>query len=625
MLHLRGVGLMAGERELLEPLDFTLLPNDRLGLVGRNGAGKSTLLRAIAGLQDTASGKVELQNGLRLGYLPQDAVSGSQKTVWDEVREGLGHILDLERALLAATEAMDGSPERIAAHAAAEDAYRQAGGYAADKIVGGTLWGLGFAPSDWTRSCAEFSGGWQMRIALARLLVSNPDILLLDEPTNHLDMHARSYLARRLAEHEGALLLVSHDRFVLDRCVTAVVELRDAGLDRYTGNFTSFLRLRAERDALLTMTAERQAEEAARLRRFVERFGAKATKAAQAQSRVKRLEKLEAQAVELPKAQEVARLRLQAGERASGVLMSLRGASIGYTTPLAKNLEMELCAGERWAVLGANGAGKTTLIKTLAGVLPLLAGQRHTARGARVGFYEQDQAQALPGDLCGVEVVLERAPFCTEARARGMLGALGLHGDDALRPVRTLSGGEKARVALACLAVMPHDVLLLDEPTNHLDVLTADVLTQAIGEFGGLVVLISHDRHLVERVATHVARFTPEGVIQREGLLPEDLEPPKPPPSLGGAGQTAPAEAASAHKDRQRKLRERERLARELSQAEKKVSELEDKLSVLDRSLSDEADQPARVATLLKQREQAEAALNAAMTRWEELALAVES
>ncbi|MCB9793723.1 MAG: ABC-F family ATP-binding cassette domain-containing protein [Alphaproteobacteria bacterium] len=619
LLRIEDLTLLAGTQELLLGAELQMNPGDRLGLIGRNGSGKTTLLRTLVGEREPDGGKVHRSGKVRIGYLPQDAVSGSEETVWDEVRSGLGELLEMERRLQEAVASLDGSQESVERHGAAEEAFRIAGGYAADERVGTVLWGLGFGQDDWRRPCTEFSGGWQMRIALARLLVEQPEVLLLDEPTNHLDLHARAWLAKHLAELPGGLLLVSHDRYVLDACVTGVVELRHRGLTRTNGDFATYLRERALRETLLQATAEKQQEEMARLQRFVDRFGAKASKASQANSRKKRLEKLAADAVEIEVEAGPPRLRFGASEAKSAEVLQLFGASVGYgDEALLTDVDLDLRRGERWVFLGPNGSGKSTLLKGLSGQLPLLGGRRVLGRGVRVGVYAQDQAQDLPAEETAMEVVLSRAPFCTETRARSALGALGLSGEFALRPVGQLSGGEKARVALASLSVQRLDVLMLDEPTNHLDVVTVEVLTEALADFPGVILIVSHDRRLVERLATHVVLFGGERLVVREGLLPQHLEPPEA-QKLSGAGDTS-AEAAESHKERQRRLREEERARKELEKVEAKVTQLEARVMEIDEELFEATGDAGRVDTLIRLRVEAASALDDAMARWEALA-----
>ena len=617
MIRIEKLTLSAGGHELLVDVDAHIHPGDRVGFVGRNGAGKSTLLKTLMGLHLQDSGSFNHRG--RYGYLPQAGVEASQESVWEEARKGMTHILKLQAHLNKTLDALDGSPESIEKHARAEERFQAAGGYLMDEKVGTVLHGLGFGKQDWARPCAEFSGGWRMRIALAKLLLSEPDVLLLDEPTNHLDLHARAWLAGHLAEHKGALVLVSHDRFVLDRCVNTIIELRNKDLDRYTGNFSSYLKQRVEADRLRSLTAEKQADEAAKLQRFVERFGAKATKAKQAQSRAKRLAKLNADRVQAPDTEHGPRLRFKARVARTAEVLDLRGVSGGYDRALFTNLDLDLRRGQRWMFLGENGCGKSTLLRILGGGMAPLEGRRMVAKGVRVGIYQQDQALALNPELRAVDAVLDAAPFVTETQARTALGALGLQGEKALQLIGTLSGGQKARVAMATLTVRELDVLLLDEPTNHLDVLSVGVLAQAICDFEGVVVVVTHDRFLIEQCATHVLRFSQTGLDVHQGLLPKDLLPPDQivlETAQDGAGGE---EAFLSHKERQRQKREAERARKELSKVETRITQLESEIEGVHAQMAQHATDLAKILDLDTQLRALDAELEAKMARWEEL------
>ncbi len=614
MLQLTGVTLSAGGRELLVDLHWHLRPGESVGLVGRNGVGKTTLLRSIAEEHEADCGLI--RRGGKVGYLPQHGVSCSKASLWDEVRSGMTGQLEMERALQSATEKLDSTQESIERFERAESSFRLAGGYAAEERIGEVLWGLGFQKTDWHRPCLEFSGGWRMRIALARLLLAEPELLLLDEPTNHLDLHARAWLARRLAAHKGALVLVSHDRFVLDRCIDGIVELQHAGLQHFPGSFGRYLEEREQRMDLLRSTAAKQQEREAKLERFVERFGAKANKAKQAKSKSKALEKLKAQRVTVIEDDAAPRLRFIAAKPRGAKLLSLRDASAGWDRPLFEGLELDLHRGERWVLLGANGTGKSTLLRALGGLHPLMTGTRTLDRGLRIGVFGQDQALELPAEARAVDLVLEDAPFCTQTRARSLLGALGLQGDQALQPVGTLSGGEKARVSLARLAARELDLLLLDEPNNHLDVVTVGVLTEALAQFVGGIVFVSHDRWFIEQLATGVVRFGPQGVDVHRGVRPEYLEAP---PPIAAKGSSARADDGE-WRTRQKRKRERERQERESERLELCIDELEGRLASIDGQLAERSGEPELVSRLLDERGSVAQDLEQAMEAWERVA-----
>jgi ATP-binding cassette subfamily F protein 3 len=616
MLKLEGVTLAMGGRDLLVGADLHVHPGDKIGLVGRNGTGKTTLLRAIVGEVLPDRGRVTLRGDAVIGWLPQTAVSGSTKTVWDEAKSQMASLDALRGRLEAAERAVergdDGAIERLDE---AQNAFRIAGGWAADERIGEVLHGLGFGPDEWKRTCDTFSGGWQMRIALARLLLSEPNLLLLDEPTNHLDLHARSWLARYLDGYPHAVLVVSHDRHLLDRVCKRIVELRGQELHAFTGNFTSWLRQREERIAQQQAAFESQQKEIARLERFVERFGAKATKASQAQSRQKVLDKMER--IDAPEAESKPRLRLPPAPGASYDVITLEKAAVGYgETVVLRDVDLAIERGMRIAVLGPNGSGKSTLLGALSARLPLSAGRRKLGKDVRIGVFTQDLAQDLPADGAPVEVVLARAPRATPGQVRAALGALGLTGDAALRPIGVLSGGEKARVALASFAVQPFDVLLLDEPTNHLDAVTVDVLVEALSEYDGALVVVTHDRFLVEQVATHVVMVRDGRIELRQGVRPEDFDPVAPTRS---SEASAAAGGADDHAARKKRARERDRALRRIEAVQQEIEALEARIAAVDERMIEVATNYPEVSALAAEREGLEAKLAASYAEWEQL------
>jgi ATP-binding cassette subfamily F protein 3 len=616
VIRLDAVTLAPGGHDLLVDASWHVRPGDRVGLVGRNGTGKTTVLRALAGELSPDTGTVHRRAGMRLGYLPQQAVSGSSDTVWNTVREQMHRLNALRGELEAARAAVErhapGAVERVAA---AEEAFRLGGGYAEDEQIGVVLHGLGFGPDTWHRSCDTFSGGWQMRIALARLLLSEPDVALLDEPTNHLDLAARAWLASFLARSSFAVVVVSHDRWLLDAVVGRIVEVRRKRLHHYVGGYSRFIVLREERAAADASAFDKQQAEIGKLERFVERFGAKATKAAQARSKQKALDRIDR--VDAPqRRQRGPRFSLPEAPGGSLECLKLKGAAVGWPDgpAILTGLDLTLERGQRVAVLGPNGVGKSTLLHALAGRLPLRAGRRRVGDRVRVGVFTQDLAAELPPDQSALEHVTSCAPLVLPERIRAVLGALGLPGDAALRPIGPLSGGEKARVALARLGVVANNVLLLDEPTNHLDIETVEVLVEALRDFEGALLLVSHDRYLVEAVATHVWHVRAGAVHVTEGVSAADFDPSHDPTDR--VKSTAAAENWAEEKKRKR---ERERGARRLEALEGEVEAAEAEVARIDEALFACGADYAAAAELDVERRTASAAVDALYAEWEAL------
>ena len=619
MIRLEDVTLAPGGEPLLEDASWHIRPAERAGLVGRNGTGKSTLLRAIVGEGVLAGGRVHIRPGIRIGYLPQQAVSGSTATVWDEVRSQMVRLHQL-RAALERAEAdvaaeADGAAERLDR---ALEAFRLAGGFSEEETIGNVLHGLGFSPDTWHRTCDTFSGGWQMRIALARLLLSEPDVALLDEPTNHLDLLARSWLAGFLSRAPFATVIVSHDRHLLDKVAQTIVEVRSHRLHSYTGNFTRFLQERELRVEQHQTAYTRQQDEIAKLERFVTRFKAKATKASQARSRQKQLDKMER--IEAPEQERLPRFSLPAAPASDYEMVTLRNISLGWVPEqtLLKNLDLRIERGMRLAVLGANGCGKSTLLSAIRGTLRPQAGRRRLGDRVRMGVFTQDLAAELPAEQTALEYVVETAPMTAPEKIRGALGALGLHGEAALRPIGQLSGGEKARVALAALTARPHNLLLLDEPTNHLDTETVEVLVRALARFEGGMILVTHDRYLVEQLATHVLLVRDGTHDFHAGIEPTDLEL-KPPERTG---DEAPAAGAVDYAERKRRRSALQKKQRELTQIEADIEAAEARIEALDAALCEPG---ADYEALGTERGEATAALDALMASWEALSEELEA
>ena len=530
-LLLENVAISRGAIPLLNKINLSVQPKERWGIVGPNGMGKSTLLGAITGTVRMDTGRALVAPKVRVGYLKQSAVSGSTKTVAEEARSEMTAIENARDRLDTASKVVelgDFSEEALEALAEAQEEYEAVGGYEQEQRVDSVLKGLGFEPEDSDRLCSDFSGGWQMRIALARLLLSAPSLLLLDEPTNHLDSSARDWLGKYVAEYDGAVILVSHDVAFLNAGVNSIAEIAGNTLLEYRGcSYTKYLDEKVFRAQSAQAEYERNLAEAARLQSFIDKFGAQATKAASAQSRVKMLEKMKKEGkLDPPPVAVVAtgrspELVLPSPPKPLGQeLLTLIGASVGYSSeepPLLTDINLSITRGMKLLLRGPNGAGKSTLLKALRGNAPemIMAGSRTENDRLHLGVFTQDLAQELDTSARAVDLVTAYARegsdgniLVSDEQARSVMGRLNLGGEKPLRKVGELSGGEKARVALAMFALKASNLLILDEPTNHLDVGCIDGLANALNGWGGkdgAVVVISHDREFCERVGfTHV-------------------------------------------------------------------------------------------------------------------------
>jgi ATP-binding cassette subfamily F protein 3 len=499
-----------GARDLFADLDWMLDRGDRVGLVGPNGAGKSTLLRVLAGEIVPDSGSVRLARGERVGYLPQEGIVHEGQPLLREALAGMRTLTALKADIEASVNTMHAAaPEdpahakALALHDEAESAFRALGGYSMEADATRVLRGLGFRDADLTRECAEFSGGWQMRIALAKLLLEGPDVLLLDEPTNHLDIEARTWLEHFLSSYRGAVVVVSHDRTFLDRVVRKICELSGAKLTTYTGTFTAYVAAREARLELLRKQYAEQQDEIKRQELFIRRFRAKESKASQVQSRVKMLEKIER--IELPPSEARVRFRFPPAPRCGPAPLALSAAAKRYGRLVVfEDAHFTIARGERICLAGPNGAGKSTLLRLLAEREALDNGEVVRDRSARVAYFAQDQALELEPDDSVLDATQCAAPQTPVAEVRSLLGAFLFRGDDVHKPCRVLSGGERNRVALARVLLQSANVLLLDEPTNHLDLQAKETLREALSAYDGAVAFVSHDRDFVDSIATTV-------------------------------------------------------------------------------------------------------------------------
>ncbi|HZT74312.1 MAG TPA: ABC-F family ATP-binding cassette domain-containing protein [Terriglobales bacterium] len=508
MIQLTGAAKHFGARTLFSEADWLLGDQDRVGLVGANGSGKSTLLKILAGLEPLDAGKIVQTKRQSVGYLPQEGLTAAGRSLREECRSVFTELLAMEQELRALEPQMASAAgaEGAALHeryAQLQHAFQVRGGFEMDARIGAVLAGLGFPAAQLDAPCESFSGGWQMRIALAKLLLAEPDVLLLDEPTNHLDLEARNWLEDFLARYPHACVLVSHDRFFLDAVIERVVELAHSKLTIYAGNYSRYVAQRDQRLEQLRAAAKNQAARREQLEVFINRFRYTATKAKQVQSRIKELERMAT--IEVPPEEATIHFDFPQPRPSGRKVVELRGVCKSYgDNQVFRNADLLIERGDRIALVGHNGAGKSTLIRLLAGQEPPTAGERSLGHEVTIEFFAQDQYKALDPDRRILDDLTAISPALMVPNLRNVLGCFLFRGDDVFKRIGVLSGGERNRYALARMLLQPANFLLLDEPTNHLDLRAKDVLLEALQRYNGTIVFVSHDRYFIDGLATKV-------------------------------------------------------------------------------------------------------------------------
>ncbi len=648
MLQLSAAGKRFGQKLLFEDVNWLITPGERTGLVGGNGTGKSTLLKCLAGIETLDYGQLTRVKGMTIGYLPQDGLALSGRTVFDECLSVFDELHALERESIELTHTLSEADPKSPQYAAAAERYSDIADqlhahdiYTLDAQVGAVLGGLGFSKEDWARRTEEFSGGWQMRISLAKLLLQKPSLLLLDEPTNHLDLETRNWLEEYLVHYENAFVLISHDRYFLDVTVNKTVELWNKRAHFYHGNYEKFLTQKEERRTQLLSAYKNQRDRIEALEAFINRFRAQATKAKQVQSRIKELEKIER--IEIPEEEATIHFSIPQPPASGRTVIEVNHLTKHYPMPdggtkrVLEDLTFTIDRGDRIALVGANGAGKSTLIRMLSQLEPPTSGDIKLGHNVLADYFAQDQYKVLDPNAKMLDDIAAIAPKVPVVELRSLLGCFMFSGDDVFKSLGVLSGGERNRYAMAKMLVSPANMLLLDEPTNHLDLRAKDVLLDAIRNFTGTVLFVSHDRYFIDGLATRVfevedrrvhiypgnyedylwrkqggpaktiAAVSNSNVSAASGMLKVPSEPPKP------AAQ--PAKRLNPIKLKQ--------MQEKLAAAELEIPELESAIAA--------AEQLQAVFTTAEAAQQTAAELDRLRTRhttltaeWEELSLTLE-
>ncbi len=618
-----------GANDIFTGLTFSIPERARIAIVGPNGIGKTTLLRILAGLDEPSSGTVHRARGLHLGYLPQEATQISGGTLWEYCLGGFTPLLkqaEQLRALALAMQAPDVDPKVVAQYGTVLSSFEQAGGYTYPTRIKQTLAGLGFEASDYERPLVQLSGGQRTRAMLARLLLESPDLLLMDEPTNHLDISAVEWLEATLEDWNGAVLIVSHDRYFLDQTAKQIWEMTPA-LEMYRGNYTAYLGQRQERYARRLAEYEAQTEYIRKQKEYI-RQNLGTQNNAQAVGRQRRLQRLLAESrLSAPTANlRPMHLRLEIAGRSGELVLRTYGLQVGYADegkPLFSAPDLVLKRGECVAIIGPNGAGKTTFLRTILGQIPPYAGRLELGASLKVGYFAQAHEDLSPANTL-IEEINSVAPAMLPAEVRNYLAKYGFSGDEVFERVETLSGGERGRLALAKLALSDANLLLLDEPTNHLDLNTQEVLQQVLAEYPGTILLVSHDRYLIDALATQIWEVAPEEEALRvfAGSYSEYRQTKlTAAPSTATRPETRQSTAAKSQPNSKKLSRNRrQQLEKKIAAIEDEIHMLEDEIALQEAKLANPPADGRKAVDLAAQYNHLHAKLELLLSEWEQLA-----
>jgi len=632
--------LSFGGRQLLKQIDFLINRGERIGLVGPNGAGKSTILKIIAGQLEPNEGTMQHSKAETVGYLPQDGVEPDpEKTVLEEVESAFGELLALEENVKAAQQELASAEAGSKKYENAMERYgqlqsrlEQSGAYSLQANIEKILMGLGFDTNDFSRSTTEFSGGWLMRIALAKLLLQQPTYLLLDEPTNHLDIESLQWIEQFLKNYDGAIMVVSHDKSFLNRITNRTLWLENGHIDDYSGNYSYFEEKHAERMRHRRQAYENQQREIKQIQDFIDKFRYNASKAKQVQSRVKKLDRMDE--IDLPAQDEEISFQFPEPERSGAINMRLEGIQKSYgDIEVFENLSYTIDRGNKMAIVGPNGAGKSTLVRILAGQEPIDGGRCEEGHNVTTSYFAQHQADELDLSKTVFEIMRAAAPQQTETRIRTLLGCFLFKGDDVFKPVSVLSGGEKSRLALARMLLSPANFLIFDEPTNHLDMQSKEILQQALKQYDGSFIIVSHDVDFLDPIVNKVLEVRPDETATYLGNVSYYLDKKKGEDSETPENQTSnqanTQDTRSRKEERKIKARKRRKKSKkmkpfkkEFEQKESSIEKLEVRKQDIETTMAepDFYDDKEKVKEISLEYDKLKAELVEAYARWEELA-----